>query len=64
MYLMLVLRKEVSSTIFLSLWYEATWNWTLVFQGIGDCLNDLTTFGCEQIKMIENISQIIKSNYD
>ena len=31
-----LLSKEVSSTIFLSLWYETTWDWTLVSQAIDE----------------------------
>ena len=30
-----VLSKEVSSTIFLSLWYNVTWDWTQVSQSVG-----------------------------
>ena len=31
-----VLSKEVSSTIFKSIWYDATWNWTQVSRTIGE----------------------------
>ena len=30
-----VLSKEVSSTIFLSFWYDSTWDWTHVSRAIG-----------------------------
>ena len=30
-----MLSKEVSSTIFLSLWYDSTWDWTQVSQAFG-----------------------------
>ena len=33
-----VLSKEVSCTIFLSLWHDSTWDWTLVSWTIGMCM--------------------------
>ena len=30
-----MLSREATSTIFLSLWYDSTWDWTQVYQAIG-----------------------------
>ena len=32
----MLLSKVASSTIFLSLWYDSIWDWTLVSQTIGE----------------------------
>ena len=41
-YSTLVLSKEASNTIFLSLWYVLNWDWTLVSQAIGKHSNHYT----------------------